>query len=218
MRAAESAHAIHAEGVIPDDPTPAGEAEVVLGDQFQLGRVFVADRQPEGAVGLEHPLDAADPFPRPVKILLRFALVVVNVVIVADIEGRIGKDQIDAAGGHLLQPFNATTFVNPVECEHISICSAAIHRRFRVRRLAVAFQYARRIVWRRACRIGVRRQAAALQNKQPNALRPILQARPRAANTAPACPSPSLSSGLSHRSEDKRIAPGDRRLACVLRP
>ena len=168
MRAAESADAIHAERVVPDHPAPAGEAELALCDHFQLGRVFVADGQPKRAIGLEHPFDAADPFPRPVEILFRRPLVVVDVVFVADIERRIGKGQIDAARGHFLQPLDATAFVDGIQCEHLecgagTMCSWSSPL-FGVRWLATAFQNAKGVVLSKAYRIGKQRQATALQN------------------------------------------------------
>ena len=114
VRAAEPADAIHAERVIPDHPTPAGEAQFALGDQLQLRGVFVADGQPERAVGLQRPVHAGHPFPRPVDIFFAVPLVVVDVVLVADIEGRIGKRQIDAAGLHFAEQFNAVALMHVV--------------------------------------------------------------------------------------------------------
>ena len=51
VRAIELRRAIHSEGVIPDDPTAAGQPMLPLKHDLQLGGVFVADGQPKRAVG-----------------------------------------------------------------------------------------------------------------------------------------------------------------------
>ena len=48
--------------------------------------------------GLQRLPDAGHPFPIPLDVLLAVPLVVVDVVLVADVERRVGKGQIDAAG------------------------------------------------------------------------------------------------------------------------
>ena len=95
MTSRELLRAMYAEGVEPDDPTPAVKAEFAGTENLELGCVFVSDRQPEGSGWFQDPDNSFDPLSRPVDILGAFPAVVVNVVIVANIEGRVGERQID---------------------------------------------------------------------------------------------------------------------------
>ena len=47
------------------------------------------------------------------------ALVVVDIILITDVERRIREDQLDAAGRHLLEPFDATAFVDVIQFEHV---------------------------------------------------------------------------------------------------
>jgi hypothetical protein len=89
---AELLGAVDAEGVVPDNPVPQGQAHVAVEDHLQLGRELVADRQPERAVRLERPDDLAGPPAGPVEVVVGVAAVIVDVVVVADVERRVGED------------------------------------------------------------------------------------------------------------------------------
>ena len=88
---------------------------LLLEHDLQLGRIFVADGQPEGAVGLEHADHFGGPLAAPVQVVIAFELVVVDVVVVADVEGRIGKGQIDHAVAELPQALQAILIVDRVQ-------------------------------------------------------------------------------------------------------
>ena len=122
VRAAELALAVHAERVVPDDPASAGEAQLALADQLQLGGVLVADGQPERAVGLQHAAHGLPSTAAPVEILVVLPAVVVDVVLVADVERRIGKGQIDAAGLDFGEPLRCNRLGGP--CRSPAPCRA----------------------------------------------------------------------------------------------
>ncbi len=69
MGAGELLFAVHPEGVIPDDPTAADQS-AVLRDELEFGGIFVADSEPERAIGFENPDDFLDPLPGPVEVLV----------------------------------------------------------------------------------------------------------------------------------------------------
>ena len=115
VRAAELLFAVHAEGVIPHDPTTADEPVLLLQHDFQLGRVFVADGQPEGAVRLEHADHFGGPLAAPVQVFFAFQAIVVRIVLVADVEGRVGKSQIDQSVVDLPHSRHAIAVVEHVE-------------------------------------------------------------------------------------------------------
>src|SRR5207244_1765414 len=94
---------------IPDDPTAAAEPKLLLENQFQLGRVLVADGQPKRAGRLQDTLHLPTPRSRPVEVFVRVAAVVVHVVVVTDVERRVGEGQVHYAGFDLLQTLNAIT-------------------------------------------------------------------------------------------------------------
>ena len=105
--------AMNAECVIPDHPAAATETKL-LGDYFQFGGIFVADGEPESAVGAERAMDAGHPLARPIQIMVVRLTVVVNVVFVADVERRIGERQMHAAGLQLRQQLDAIALMNPI--------------------------------------------------------------------------------------------------------
>jgi hypothetical protein len=74
---------------------------------FEFSGVFVPNRQPERAIRLEHSTDFANPTGTPLQVLIGLHVVFVNVVVVTDVEGRIGECQIDAALFEVTHPLNA---------------------------------------------------------------------------------------------------------------
>ena len=88
---------------------------LLLEHHLQFGGVLVADGQPERAVGLEHADDLGRPLAAPVEVVLALQPVVVDVVVVADVERRIGERQVDHAVAELLQPGDAVLVVEHVE-------------------------------------------------------------------------------------------------------
>jgi len=123
VAAREFVFAVNAEGVIPDHPAPAAEAQLALENQFQFSGEFIADGQPECAGGLERPHQSLAPLARPVEIFVGFELVFVDIVFVSDVERRVGEGQIDAAGRDLGHSCDAVTVVQLVEfqfqCAHL---------------------------------------------------------------------------------------------------
>ena len=112
VRAGELLRAVDAERVVPDDPAAGRKADLVLGVDLQLGGVFVADRQPESAAWLEHAMHFLHPLPRPGEVVFVVLAVVVLVVLVADVERRIGECEVDRAGGDLLHQLQAVALMN----------------------------------------------------------------------------------------------------------
>src|SRR5437870_1113872 len=96
MAAAELLRTVHPERVVPDDPAPAAEPQVSEG-HLQFSREIVPDRQPEGAARLQDAMDFLAPFSAPCQVVVGILAVVINVVIIADVEGWVGKDQVNAA-------------------------------------------------------------------------------------------------------------------------
>ena len=113
--AAELGAAVHPERVVPDDPTPTGEAEFAGREHLEFGRVLVADRQPERAVRAEHPLHAPDPPAGPREVVVGRAAVVVGVVVVADVERRVREREVDARVGQAREHLEAVTLMDGVE-------------------------------------------------------------------------------------------------------
>ena len=64
-------------------------------------------------------MDSLDPLARPIEVLLRSLSVLVDIVLVANVERRIGEDEIDAACVQLLHGLNAVELVNRVEIEQV---------------------------------------------------------------------------------------------------
>ena len=115
VAAGELVLAVDAEGVVPDDPVSEVEADVAMGDHLELGDVFVADGQPEGAVRRQDAGDLGDPAARPVEVVVAGLLVVVDVVVVADVEGGVGEGQVDAAVRQRGQAFEAVAPDDAIE-------------------------------------------------------------------------------------------------------
>jgi len=114
VAAAELELAVDPEGVVPDHPTPAGELQLALEDHLQLGGEVVADGEPEGPGGLERPDERPAPLARPVEVLVGGSLVLVDVVLVADVEGRIGEGQVYRPFGHCFHPRDAVLAMKDV--------------------------------------------------------------------------------------------------------
>ena len=94
VAAAEFLGAVDAERVIPDHPAPAGEVELFLKEQLQLGGIRVAYRQPKRARRFQDTNDLAAPAFRPSQVLLGVVPVFVDVVIVPDVERGVSEDEI----------------------------------------------------------------------------------------------------------------------------
>ena len=103
VRTAEATFAIHAKRVVPDHPTSRVKANFSLGQDLQLRGEFVADREPKSAVGFERAMDAANPLAAPAQVVVRVAAVVIDVVVVADVERRVGEHQINRSRFELVQ-------------------------------------------------------------------------------------------------------------------
>src|SRR5262249_33951703 len=97
MAAAEFLGAADAESVIPDDPAAAMEANFLEKD-FQLGCKFIPDREPKSAGGFQPSINLLAPELGPSEIIIGLAPILVSVVLIADVEWRVGESQIDRAG------------------------------------------------------------------------------------------------------------------------
>ena len=117
MRAAELLPAVDAEGVIPDHPAAAGEPEIAGCDHLEFGRIFVADRQPERPVRREHAAHLSHPPLRPLEIVVGREPIVVGVVVVSNVEGRVGECQLHARGGHPREEIETVAPVDPIKGE-----------------------------------------------------------------------------------------------------
>ncbi len=80
-----------------------------------FGSVLVTDGQPEGSVRFQHARYGGDPLLGPVEVLLLFELVVVDVVLVTDVEWRVGKGQIDGAFRECVHGLNAVAQLDRVQ-------------------------------------------------------------------------------------------------------
>ena len=128
MRPAELEFAVHTERVVPDHPTSAVEPQG-LRQQLQLGCVFISNRQPEGAVRLEDTVDFRDPIPAPGEVLIGSLPVVVDVVLVTDVEGRVGEHEIHPPLFQLTHPLDAVEGMNGAIGEHLGALRAGWDRR-----------------------------------------------------------------------------------------
>src|SRR5205085_687213 len=81
---------------------------------FQFGRVLVANGQPKGAGRLQDPLNRPAPRPRPVEVLLGVGAVVVDVVVIANVERRVGEDQVHRSRVELLKSLNAISLIKSI--------------------------------------------------------------------------------------------------------
>ena len=96
MAAAEFLLAVHAEGVVPDHPTAADQAQFALEDQLQFRCKIIPNRQPEGAGGLQSAHQSPTPFPGPIQVMLGLQAILVNVVFVTNIKRRIREGEVNA--------------------------------------------------------------------------------------------------------------------------
>jgi hypothetical protein len=62
---------------------------------LELGREFVADREPKSAARFQDSMDFRDPASAPSDVLIGILTIVVRVVFIANIERRIRKHEID---------------------------------------------------------------------------------------------------------------------------
>src|SRR5205823_3504449 len=86
---------------------------------LQLGGELVANRQPERAGGLEDPRDLAAPGEAPVEVGPGVAAVVVDIIIIADVEGRIGENQVDRAVPQPREQLQAIAIVEAIESQRV---------------------------------------------------------------------------------------------------
>ena len=91
MRPSESVDAIDAKGVIPNHPTATMKASFLRFD-FQFSRKLITDRQPECARWFKRLVTSFDPLPAPIEVVFGLLSIVVHIVLVANIEWRVGKD------------------------------------------------------------------------------------------------------------------------------
>ena len=87
----------------------------ILAGQLQLRGILVANRQPKCARRLQQPMHSGNPAARPVQVFGTLTAVVVNVVVVADVERRVGKRQIHAASWQVGHQFQAVAMDDRIE-------------------------------------------------------------------------------------------------------
>jgi alpha-beta hydrolase superfamily lysophospholipase len=84
--------------IVLNHPASQRKSQLVTKQDLELGGKLVADRQPERAAWLEDTHDLTAPGQAPVKVGLGVASVVVDIVIIADVKGRVGENQVDCPG------------------------------------------------------------------------------------------------------------------------
>jgi hypothetical protein len=114
MRASELVFAMHSECVVPDDPAAALKADF-LSRHFQFRRVFVSNGQPECSRGNEQAMELLHPLSTPLNVLILLQPIIVLVIIVPDIERRVGEGQVNALIRKSRQSFEAVAVVDAVE-------------------------------------------------------------------------------------------------------
>lgn len=85
-----------------------------FGFYFQFCCVLVSDGEPECTIGFEDSVDLADPLKTPLKVVFFLLLVIVNIVLVTDVKGWVGKDQVDCAGWKRLEQLDAIALMKLV--------------------------------------------------------------------------------------------------------
>ena len=93
MRACELFLQLLAEGVVPDNPVSHKEADLIS-YYFYVRGVIITYGYVEGAMGLEDFFAGGHPVFCPCDVVFAFDVVVVFIVFVADIERRIGEDEV----------------------------------------------------------------------------------------------------------------------------
>jgi hypothetical protein len=78
---------------VPDNPVSHKKAQLV-GYYFYVRGVLIAYGYVERAVGLEDLFAGGHPDFRPGDVVFAFDVVVVFIVFVADVEGRVGEDEV----------------------------------------------------------------------------------------------------------------------------
>lgn len=86
-----------AEGVVPDDPVSHCEIELAS-DDADIGGIIVANGDPEGAVLGQDMVTGPHPVPGPGDVVVVIDVVVIPVVLIANIEGGIGEDEVHKGG------------------------------------------------------------------------------------------------------------------------
>ena len=131
VRTTKSVDAVNSERVIPDDPTAAMKTDL-LGFDFQFRGILVTDRQPKCTIGLERPMRAANPLATPIEIIIRLFRVIINIVLVADIERRVGKHEVDRPWLDLFKQADTVALMNLVfrNCHTVPLLDRADFKRF----------------------------------------------------------------------------------------
>ena len=111
MRTSELVLTVDSERVVPDHPASRVKADLLSG-HFEFCRKVIADSQPECAVILENSPDRLHPIFGPGQIIFGRSAVIVDVVLVANIEGRIGKCQINRTLRKTVHSLDAVFGVN----------------------------------------------------------------------------------------------------------
>jgi len=103
VAAGELVFGLLAKRVVPNDPVAKIETDLPAGDNAQISRKFIADRKIERAIGLEGAMNGLHPIGAELEIILGFAVIVVAVIEVADVEWGIGKNQVDPSLGAIVE-------------------------------------------------------------------------------------------------------------------
>jgi hypothetical protein len=91
-----------AEGVVPDNPVSHEETQLIS-YYFYIRGVLITYGYVERAAGLEDLFAGGHPVFCPCDVVFGFDFIVVLVVFVADVEGRVGKDEVDKGFAGLVQ-------------------------------------------------------------------------------------------------------------------
>ena len=111
VRTREFVFAVHSKRIVPDDPA-AHVKPGVQSSQFEFGCKVIADRQPECAIIGEHTGDRLHPLGRPFEVILSRHPIFIDIVLVADVEGGIGKGQMHTFCRQRVHAFDTVTAVN----------------------------------------------------------------------------------------------------------
>ena len=109
MRSIELPFAIDAKRVVPNYPTPAGQAQLPLHQQFEFRSIFVANRQPERPRGRQDTDNFRHPILAPTQIFFALQTILIDIVGIVDIEWWIGKYQIHCFCRQSPQAFKTVT-------------------------------------------------------------------------------------------------------------
>lgn len=111
MAAAELLRTVDPKSVVPDHPAAASEPQFPLEDELEVSRVIVSNCQPIRTRRLQNPMDGSPPCAAPLQVLFCIATIIVDVIVIANVERRIGKHQVNAAWLEPPEPGNAIPFI-----------------------------------------------------------------------------------------------------------